>query len=141
MLRLSLERAVRLRIARPAYVLFAFTAFAAPLASLAQTGFDGVPASAAKTANPVAAQPAAIQQGAVLFSTNCANCHGATGQGNGNIPGLATDKVRQAKDGELFWFITHGSVNNGMPAWDKLTEAERWQLVSLLKSGDVAKAS
>jgi len=141
MLRLSLERVVRPRLVRRAYVLVAFAALAAPLPALAQTGFDGAPASAAKTANPVAGQPAAIKQGAALYATNCANCHGAMGQGNGNIPGLATDKVRQAKDGELFWFITHGSVNNGMPAWDKLTEAERWQLVSLLKSGEVAKAS
>jgi glucose/arabinose dehydrogenase/cytochrome c5 len=141
MLRLSLDRAVGPRLARRACLFVAFTALAAPQAALAQTGFDGVPASAAKMANPVAGQPAAIKQGASLYATNCANCHGATGQGNGNIPGLATDKVRQAKDGELFWFITHGSVNNGMPAWDKLSETERWQLVSLLKSGEVAKAS
>ncbi|HEY4144424.1 PQQ-dependent sugar dehydrogenase [Pinirhizobacter sp.] len=141
MQRISLEWAVRTRLARRTGVFVAFAALTMPFSALAQTGFNGAPASAVKMANPVAGQTAAIKQGATLYATNCANCHGAVGQGNGNIPGVATDKVRQAKEGELFWFITHGSVNNGMPAWDKLSEAERWQLVSLLKSGDVAKAS
>jgi glucose/arabinose dehydrogenase len=140
MQRISLERAMRSRLAHRAGVLTALMVFAAPPLALAQTGFNGSPAAASKTTNPVAGQAGAIRQGAALYAVDCANCHGATGQGNGNVPAVSTDKVRQAKDGELFWFITHGSVNNGMPAWDKLSETERWQLVSLLKSGDVAKA-
>jgi glucose/arabinose dehydrogenase len=39
-----------------------------------------------------------------------------------------------APDGEVFWFITTGSVNNGMPSWASLPEAARWQIVAYLKS-------
>ena len=37
-------------------------------------------------------------------------------------------------DGEVFWFITTGSVKNGMPAWASLPEEQRWQIVTFLKS-------
>jgi len=37
-------------------------------------------------------------------------------------------------DGEVFWFITTGSVNNGMPSWASLPEQKRWQIITYLKS-------
>jgi len=40
-------------------------------------------------------------------------------------------KAQGASDGELFWYITKGDVNNGMPSW-KAPEKDRWQIVNFL---------
>jgi glucose/arabinose dehydrogenase/cytochrome c5 len=101
----------------------------------AQTSrFHDAPASADDSKNPYAGQQAAAQAGAELYSANCAACHGQRGQGTGNIPALADGPAQTANDGELFWFITNGDLNNGMPSWKQLPEQERWQLVTFVKS-------
>jgi glucose/arabinose dehydrogenase len=84
--------------------------------------------------NPLAGQSAAIPAGAKLYAANCAACHGATAQGTGDIPALSQGPTQAAADGEVFWFITKGSVANGMPAWGSLSEKQRWQIVAYLKS-------
>ena len=43
--------------------------------------------------------------------------------------------AQAATDGELFWFITQGDVNNGMPSWAAFPEERRWQIVSYVKAG------
>jgi glucose/arabinose dehydrogenase len=106
------------------------TAFA-----LAQTGtFHNAPPSAAQAKNPFAGQPSAVEAGRKLYSHNCASCHGTNGEGSGAIPALKSGPTQSAKDGEVFWFITKGSVDNGMPAWSSLTQQKRWQIVSYLKA-------
>jgi glucose/arabinose dehydrogenase len=65
---------------------------------------------------------------------NCGSCHGIGGRGTGNIPALFQGPTQSASDGEVFWFITTGSVNNGMPSWASLPEQKRWQIVAYLKS-------
>src|ERR1019366_2857676 len=72
--------------------------------------------------------------GAKLYATNCSSCHGVSGRGTGNVPALSQGPTQSASDGEVFWFITTGSVNNGMPAWASLAEQKRWQIVTYLKS-------
>ncbi|MBM7131283.1 PQQ-dependent sugar dehydrogenase [Dyella mobilis] len=114
------------------------------LASAASSGwgattFHDAPASASSTANPYHGQPAAIEAGGTLYAAHCASCHGASGQGAGNIPALAQGATQQASEGALFWFITHGSVDNGMPAWSSLPAQQRWQIVSYVKSLPTAK--
>ncbi len=42
--------------------------------------------------------------------------------------------AQSATDGELFWYITQGDVNNGMPGWSSLSAQQRWQIVSFLRS-------
>jgi len=37
-------------------------------------------------------------------------------------------------DGEVFWFITRGSLSGAMPSWASLPEQQRWQLVTYLKT-------
>ena len=96
--------------------------------------FHNAPASRAQMKNPYTGQAAAATAGAKLYATNCARCHGANGQGTGEVPALAEKTIQSAPDGEIFWFITRGSVKNGMPSWAKLPERERWQLVTYLKS-------
>jgi glucose/arabinose dehydrogenase len=83
--------------------------------------------------NPLAGEQTAIDAGAKLYAANCVACHGAGGRGSGNIPALSHGPTQSAPDGEVFWFITTGSVANGMPAWSSLSEPQRWQIVAYLK--------
>ena len=96
--------------------------------------YHNAPASRAQQKNPYAGQPSAIKDGAKLYSTNCSACHGVGGTGAGNIPALSYGPTQSAPDGAVFWFITTGSVNNGMPSWAQLPEKQRWEIVTYLKS-------
>jgi glucose/arabinose dehydrogenase/cytochrome c5 len=96
--------------------------------------FHDAPASADESKNPYAGQQAAAGAGGKTYAANCAGCHGQTGKGTGNIPALAGGPAQTANDGELFWFITNGSAN-GMPSWKQLSDEQRWQLVTLIKTG------
>lgn len=96
--------------------------------------FHNAPASSAQVKNPFIGQAAEATAGANVYGTHCARCHGANGQGTGEVPALAEQTIQSAPDGELFWFITHGSLKNGMPSWARLPEQQRWQLVTYLKS-------
>jgi len=108
----------------------------------AQTArFHDAPASASTMKNPDAGNKDAAEAGAKLYAANCAACHTPTGKGTGNIPSLAGGAAQSAKDGELFWFITNGKPDSGMPSWSQLPEEQRWQIVTFLKSNDWAAAS
>ena len=96
--------------------------------------FHNAPASSSQLTNPYAGQHSAVVAGSRLYRANCGSCHGIGGRGSGNIPELAKGPTQSAPDGEVFWFITTGSVNNGMPSWASLPEQKRWQIVSYLKS-------
>ena len=96
--------------------------------------FHNAPSSSAHLENPYAGQQTALTAGAKLYVTNCAACHGGNGQGTGNIPPISEGPTQTVPDGEVFWFITTGSVKNGMPAWAVLPEEQRWQIVTFLKS-------
>ena len=114
---------------------FLFTAIAVCLPVNAQTAsFHAAPAAAEQTKNPYAGKRGAAQAGANLFARHCASCHGPTGAGTGNIPALATGPTQSAADGAIFWFITQGDPSNGMPAWSSLSEKERWQTITYLKT-------
>jgi glucose/arabinose dehydrogenase len=96
--------------------------------------FHNAPTSSNQLKDPYAGQQAALLAGSKLYATNCGSCHGIQGRGTGNIPPLAHGPTQVAMDGEVFWFITTGSVNNGMPSWAALPEGQRWQIVAYLKS-------
>ena len=95
--------------------------------------FHNAPAASAEEKNPFAGQASAAAAGARTYAEKCATCHGATGEGAGNVPPLSGTSLQSARDGEIFWFITTGSAQNGMPAWGTLSEEQRWQLVVYLK--------
>jgi glucose/arabinose dehydrogenase len=96
--------------------------------------FHNAPASSAQEKNPETGQHAAIVEGAMLYTRNCGACHGIAGRGTGNIPALSHGAVQSVPDGEVFWFITTGFVANGMPSWAQLSEQQRWDIVTYLKS-------
>lgn len=114
---------------------FAFVIFALAFSLKADNSkFHNAPPEAAALKNPFASQPAAVADGAELFAANCANCHGQHAQGTGEIPSLARGPAQAAADGEVFWFVTKGDLNSGMPSWEKLPEKERWEIVTYVKS-------
>ena len=96
-----------------------------------ETTFHKAPASAKEQKNPYAGQRTASEKS--LYHLRCARCHGEDAEGSGNIPALATGKAQSASDGELFWYITKGDVNNGMPSWATLPRGQRWQIIAYLR--------
>jgi mono/diheme cytochrome c family protein len=88
--------------------------------------------------NPFATDPDAPAAGAKIFAEHCAPCHGPDAEGKQEgkhiRPNLHSERVKQATPGELFWLLTNGSQKNGMPSWSRLPEAQRWQVISFLKS-------
>ncbi len=96
--------------------------------------FHDAPPSSAHSKNLYAGQQTAAAAGARLYATNCSSCHGSHGQGNGAMPAVSRGPTQSASDGEVFWFITTGAADKGMPSWSALSERQRWQLVTYLKS-------
>ncbi len=97
-------------------------------------GFHNAPASTRTTKNPYEGQAAAATAGRKLYASNCGSCHGQTGKGTGNVPSLVDGKLQAVAPGEVFWFITKGDKDNGMPSWAALPVNQRWQIVSYVKS-------
>jgi mono/diheme cytochrome c family protein len=97
-----------------------------------------IPAKDRARANPYAADSDAPAAGAKIFAQHCASCHGSGGEGKTEgkhlRPNLHSDRLKQATPGELFWLLTNGSQKNGMPSWSRLPDAQRWQLITFLKS-------
>ena len=111
------------------------------LAADVDTKFHNAPASAQAAKNPYAGQDEAAQAGKTLYTRDCLSCHGKLGQGTGNVPSLVDGKLDSVRPGEVFWFITRGDKENGMPAWASLPAKQRWQIVTYLKSMETSQAA
>jgi glucose/arabinose dehydrogenase len=103
--------------------------------------FHDAPDSAKATKNPYAGQQDAADAGKPLFARNCSACHGKTGQGTANIPSLVDGKLTGVAPGEIFWFITKGDLDNGMPSWAALPEQSRWQIITYVQTLASGKSS
>jgi glucose/arabinose dehydrogenase len=100
----------------------------------ADTKFHNAPDSAQKMKNPYEGNDAAAQAGRPLYAKNCLSCHGKLGKGTGNVPSLVDGKLDSVKPGEVFWFITRGDKDNGMPSWAFLPASQRWKIVTYVTS-------
>lgn len=112
--------------------------------TLAGAGHDGAhwtaPDAAQKLENPFPKTKNNIQAGRSLFQTNCAQCHGEFGEGNGpmakNLPKPPANlraMAGQHPDGDFFWKIQHG--RGAMPAFKgKLSDEQIWKLVTYIQS-------
>ena len=126
-----MNRLFRDRCARFA-VASALAGWVSPV--LAQdASFHGAPASALQEKNPYPGQDQAAA-GKTIFARTCATCHGPAGAGTGNVPSLANGPVQTAPDGAIFWYITKGDVDNGMPSWQGMPQEQRWQVIAYIKS-------
>jgi glucose/arabinose dehydrogenase len=104
------------------------------LAADVDAKFHNAPASARATKNPYAGDDAAAQAGKPLYAKNCLSCHGKLGKGTGNVPSLVDGRLDSVKPGEVFWFITRGDKDNGMPSWAFLPASQRWKIVTYVTS-------
>jgi mono/diheme cytochrome c family protein len=95
-----------------------------------------VPADAVAKPNPLAQKPEATAGGQKLFQRNCVECHGGAGTGleKKHAADLQLATVQQQSDGTLFWKITNGNTDRGMPSFSRLPELQRWQLVLYLRT-------
>ena len=94
------------------------------------------PAEAESKKNPLAERPQAAAGGKKLFMRNCVECHGEDGSGRvkKHAADLQLPVVQNQSDGTLFWKITNGNTDRGMPSFSNLPEMQRWQLVLFLRS-------
>jgi len=95
--------------------------------------FHNAPESARQTKNPYEGNDAMAQAGKRIYARNCLACHGRSGKGTASVPSLVDGKLDSIPSGEVFWFITHGSKENGMPSWAQLPVKQRWQVVTYVK--------
>jgi len=99
-----------------------------------------VPFTARFMSNPVPDTTASIDAGRSLFQANCAICHGSRALGDGPQAFTLNPKpfnlqvhVPLHATGEVFYWVSNGVANTGMPAWEgKLSEEQRWQIIRYL---------
>jgi len=103
-----------------------------------------VPESAKKLQNPLSADNASsvtVSAGLELYKQKCESCHGSDGSGNTEAGGglypppldLRGPEVKNATDGEVFYFIRNGIRNTAMPGW-QMPDQDTWRLVVFIRS-------
>jgi glucose/arabinose dehydrogenase len=108
--------------------------FLVAVAPAVDKNFHDAPDSAAAMKNPFAGQADAVDAGKTLYTRNCLACHGKVGKGTGNVPSLVDGKLKGVPEGEVFWFVTQGDKDNGMPSWASLPENNRWQIITYVEA-------
>jgi mono/diheme cytochrome c family protein len=101
-----------------------------------------IPPEEAKRPNPVKATPASIASGKHTFTTQCAMCHGATGDGKGDLVAdmkltlrdyRDPESLKDMTDGELFYILSKGKGD--MPGEeDRMKPEQRWDLINFIRS-------
>jgi len=105
------------------------------LFAAASSRLDRVPAKDHIRTNPLASRPDSVSAGALAYKEYCEQCHKAVAMGDGHKkPALRTERIKAATDGDLEWFLRQGDIGHGMPSWSSLPQAQRWQLVTYLRS-------
>jgi mono/diheme cytochrome c family protein len=98
-------------------------------------------ADPAKLANPVAAGPAAVEQGRSAYAHYCLQCHGPLLDGNGTVgqsfAPLPTDlrsrAVLDQPDGRLFSKVSFGFARHP-PLAETVEERDRWAILRYLRA-------
>jgi putative copper export protein/mono/diheme cytochrome c family protein len=98
--------------------------------------------TAAGTGNPIEPTEQSIARGAEIFQQNCAQCHGATGKGDGPLaptlnprPVDLTRHVPFHPDEQIFGWISNGLPGTAMPVYKELlSEEDRWHVLNYLRN-------
>jgi mono/diheme cytochrome c family protein len=101
-----------------------------------------MPADAATLVNPLKGSAAGLEHAKKLYAIDCAMCHGANGDGKGDLAGDMkpplkdfTDPsvLKDVPDGELFYAIKNGK--GMMPGEGERTKTDDvWNLAILVRS-------
>jgi mono/diheme cytochrome c family protein len=100
-----------------------------------------VPAKYKNMKNPIAADDASANAGAMLYKKHCASCHGKVGLGDGvkarqleTFPGDFSGEAYQGQtDGDHFYKTKFG--RNEMPAYEKkVSDDDIWNMVNYMRT-------
>lgn len=105
-----------------------------------KTSYSPVPVKDAREPNPVKPTPESIADGKKIYGYDCAQCHGATGDGKTEvvkdvkIPDLTDAALLKSRtDGEFFYVIKNG--RGGMPPeGDRVKVEQLWDVVNYVRS-------
>lgn len=122
------------------FFFISFFCFAQETKPTTETALHPIPVKAVRAPNPVKPTPESIAAGKKIYSYDCAQCHGATGDGKTEvakdlkIPDLSDPaRLKDRIDGELFYILKDGHGN--MPAeGHRLKPEQLWDLVNYLRS-------
>jgi mono/diheme cytochrome c family protein len=130
------------RMLKPWFVLPALLLFAPPPQQPAATpAQSAIPAEAAHLANPVKPTPESQAKAKKMYGYDCAMCHGATGNGKGDIADLKpppkdyTDPaaLKDLSDGEIFYILKNGK-GQMPPDGGRTKDDDMWNMVILVRS-------
>lgn len=121
-------------------IVFAFLFMVGAL--LAQTGSTSCsePADMAKIVNPVKPTAESLAQGKKYYGYDCAMCHGATGNGKGDVdtadklPDFTNEAaMKEMSDGQVFCSLKNGKGHMPLERV-RISENELWNLVNYVRS-------
>ena len=121
-------------------ILPLLVSFALAQASKSSSFYQPVPVAEARRPNPVKPRPESLASGKKIFGFDCAQCHGAAGDGKGNVPKdlkmadlTKAETLKDFSDGALFYRIKKG--HGGMPPeGDRVQTDQLWDLVNYVRS-------
>jgi mono/diheme cytochrome c family protein len=127
----------------PLLVLFALLPFLlSPQEPATTPAPSGIPPEAKQMVNPVKPTPESQTRAKKMYGYDCAMCHGANGNGKGDIAGEMkpplkdyTDPaaLKDLSDGELFYLIKNGK-GQMPPEGDRAKPDDLWNMVILVRS-------
>jgi putative copper export protein/mono/diheme cytochrome c family protein/peroxiredoxin len=88
---------------------------------------------------PLSYTVGSIAEGMAVYQTHCASCHETPTSDRAGLKGSALDLfapgTARRSAGDLFWLITHGRPDRGMPEFgSRLQEAQRWHVINFLRA-------
>jgi putative copper export protein/mono/diheme cytochrome c family protein/peroxiredoxin len=116
--------------------LFALVASVAAI-GLQPTIVEAYPTSF--TRPPLSYTVDSIAEGMAVYQAHCASCHETPTPDRAALKGSAVDLLApgtaRRSAGDLFWLITHGRPDRGMPEFgSRLQEAQRWHVINFLRA-------
>lgn len=111
-------------------------------ASSSEAAYFGVPANISAETNPVNPTPAQLDMSKKMYSYDCAMCHGADGNGKGNMASSLKTPLKNWQDpaslkgltdGDLFYIIKNGK-GEMPPEGGRQNDEGIWNLVRVIRS-------